>query len=515
MFVESKYMRPLGANLGECRKLRRKYVISVDIGASSGKMARIAFDGNKITIDNERDFPNVPVAIHNNLYWNIFSLYNSLLEGCRTFSGVDIASIGVDTWGATFGLINRAGQLAEPVFHYRDLRTKDALGHMHEILSAKEIFRMTGCQPTRNYSLPQLFVMAQRNEDILKTAKAVLFLPDLFSYFLSGSMTSEISFAGTTALLNDRLDGWCKPLLQRFGIPTGLFTDLVPAGSIKDRLTTVVREQTGLGADTKVVAACSHDTAAATCAIPGFGDGSVYVGSGTNINMGMECDFIGLSDAFFYGGFKNTGGMCGKNLIYRDFGAFWFLNGLLEDWGRKGIRYSFEEITRMAEGVSDNQSFLDLDDESFNRADGGMAEKMNAYFDRTGQARPADDAGYLRCIFESIALKTAHTVRTLSKASSKSFREICIINGGSRNALLNQLIADATGLPVRAGLPYASLVGNALSQLYALGEVKSLAEMREVSARSFEMKNFEPYGNRAWAEKMERAWNIGVLGQAR
>lgn len=492
-----------------------KSVISVDLGASSGKMARFVFDGNKIFIDKEIDIPNVPVAIHDNLYWNVFSLYNSILEGCRAFSGADIASVGVDTWGATFALINRAGQLAEPVFHYRDLRTKDALRDMHQIASARDIFRMTGCQPTRNYSLPQLFVMAQRNEDILKTAKTLLFLPDLFSYFLSGTMTSEISFAGTSALLNNRLDGWCEPLLQKFGIPTRLMTSLVPAGSVKGRLVATAREQTGLSANTKVVASCSHDTAAATCAIPGFGEDCVYVGSGTNINMGIECDSIGLSDAFFDGGFKNTGGMCGKNLIYRDFAAFWFLNGLLAEWARKGVRYSYEQITRMAEGVSDNRSFLDLDDESFNRVDGDMAERMNAFFDRTGQARPADDAGYLRCIFESIALKTAHTVRTLSAASSKSFRELCIINGGSRNALLNQLIADAANLRVRAGLPYASLVGNALSQLYALGEVKSLAEMRDVSSRSFEISHFEPRGNRDWTEKMERAANAGVLGQPR
>lgn len=478
-------------------------------------MARFLYDGIKIAIDKEIDFPNMPVAIHDNLYWNIFSLYSNILEGCRALSDVPIASIGVDTWGATFALINRAGQLAEPVFHYRDMRTKNALRDMHRIVSAKEIFRMTGCQPTRNYSLPQLFVMAQRNEEILQAAKAVLFLPDLFAYFLSGVMTSEISFAGTTALLNDRLDGWCEPLMKRFGIPTGLFTGLVPAGSIKGRLGAVARAQTGLGADTKVAAACSHDTAAATCAIPGFGEGAIYVGSGTNINMGIECDSIGLTDAFFDGGFKNTGGMCGKNLIYRDFAAFWFLNGLLADWARKGVKYSYGQATFMAEGVSDNQTFLDLDDESFNRADGDMVEKMNAYFDRTGQARPKDDAGYLRCVFESVALKTAHTARTLAAAASKPLKKILIVNGGSRNALLNQLTADAASLPVQAGLPHASLVGNALSQLYALGEVRSLAEMREVSARSFEIAGFEPRGSGAWAEKIERAASAGVLGQPR
>ncbi len=135
-------------------------------------MARFSFDGNKVEIDEECGFQNVPVAIHDSLYWNVFSLYNSILEGCRAFSGAPVASVGVDTWGATFGLINRAGQLAEPVFHYRDLRTANALRDMHRIVSPKQIFRMTGCQPTRNYALPQLFVMAQRGEDILRTAKA-------------------------------------------------------------------------------------------------------------------------------------------------------------------------------------------------------------------------------------------------------------------------------------------------------------------------------------------------------
>jgi len=487
------------------------YVISADLGASNGKMCRFAFDGNKIEIDKNFGFPNVPVAIHDNLYWNVFSLYTHMLEGFRAFSDAPAASVGVDTWGATFAMINASGQLAEPVFHYRDMRTKDALEDMHQTVSAREIFRMTGCQPTRNYSLPQLYVMARRGEAILRTAKAVLFLPDLFAYFLSGVMSTERSFAGTTALLNDRLDGWCAPLMRSFGIPEHLFTDLVPAGSVKGRLTALVRSETGLGADTKVVAACSHDTAAATCAIPDFGDDCAYVSSGTNINMGIECDFIGLTDAFFRGGFKNTGGMCGRNLIYRDFAAFWFLNGLMEDWARRGVRYSHEDVIRMAEGVFDNRSFLDLDDESFNRFDGAMIEKMNAYFDRTGQPRPADDAGYLRCVFESIALKTAHTARMLARAAGRPIARLTIINGGSRNALINQLTADAANLPVRAGLPHASLAGNALSQLFALGEVGSLSEMREISARSFETARFEPRDSRLWTEKMERAASVGVF----
>ncbi len=488
----------------------KRYCVAIDLGASGGKMSKVVFDGESINIDNCIKFDNVPVSINNNLYWDLFDLYKSIIKGLTAFAAEEgeIESIGIDTWGATYGFLDKKGRLAEPVFHYRDMRTETALEDMYQKVSQRDIFDLTGCQCARSYTLPQLFASVDQHDTVLDTADKMLFLPDLLSYFLCGVKTTERTIAGTSALLDNSQEGWSFELLKKFDIPANLFTEIVEAGTVKGNITEKIIRDTGIK-NAKVVAVASHDSASAVAAIPGFGENNIYISMGTNISMGIESDTPGLSDLFYGGGFKNTGGLMKKVIIYRDFAAFWILNELQSDWRRRGIEYSFDQMNHMAEGAM-NSSYLNLDDKILNMAGDAMQDKIDKYLDMTNQPALHSHGEYVRCAFESIALKVKNTVEDLKKATGKNFTGIYVISGGSRNKMLNRLICDAVNTPLKAGLPYATIAGNALAQLYANGYASSLEQLREISENSFGMSLYKPEKLKNWDEALEFCIRIGI-----
>lgn len=490
--------------------MRKKYFVAIDLGASGGKMSKVEFDGRSVNIDNRIDFPNVPVSIHNNLYWDVFGLYRNIINGLAKFASEDgeIQSIGIDTWGATYGFLDKKGRLAEPVFHYRDMRTENALENMYKHVSQREIFDLTGCQCARSYTLPQLFASIEQGDSILQTADKLLFLPDLLSYFLCGVKSTEMTIAGTSALLDNTLENWCYELLNRFNIPSDLFTQIVDAGTVKGPVTKKISDETGIK-NANVIAVASHDSASAVAAIPDFGEDKVYISMGSSINMGIESDKTGLGDLYYQGGFKNTGGLMRKKLIYRDFTAFWMINELLSEWKRQGFVYSFDEINYMA-AEAKNSSYLNLDDKVLNTAGLSMQRKIDEYLASTNQPALHSHGEYIRCVYESIALKVKKTVEDLKKATGREFTEVFAISGGSRNGLLNQLICDAVNIPLKAGIPHATIAGNALAQLYSCGYVSSLDEIREVSRNSFSLSQYEPKFTKDWDSALENAVVKGI-----
>ena len=486
--------------------MNKKYIVSADIGASSGKMTGFIYDGSRIVSEAQYDFQNIPVNIFSHSYWNVFSIYNDIIKGLSIFSKKNPDSIGIDTFGASFGFLNKQGLLAEPVFHYKDISFKNALNEIYRILDKKEIFMQTGCQPNRTYSLPHLFTFAKMDYAHFDSIEHMMFLPDLLSYFLSGEISTELSIAGTSALLNNSLNDWNYDMLNKLGIPTHFLSRIVNPGTIKGVIDKSIATQTGMEGKTAVVATCSHDTASAVTAIPNFDEHSVYIGSGSNINMGIETEYIGLSDEHYKYGLKNTGGICNKNLIYKDFPAFSFLNSLTAIWKTQNKNYTYDQLYHMSAGVKNNSSYIDLESDIFNKPYIDMSKSINSYLSDTGQKMLDTDAQLLNCIFESIALKVSDTVDKLERISKCSINKIYIVNGGSRNKFLNQLIADSTGKTVYAGMANASQVGNALTQLLALGELKGIDEIRDLSANSFEFYEYLPQETDKWNEKKEYAF---------
>lgn len=489
--------------------MNKKYFVAIDLGASGGKMSKVVFDGKTINIDNCINFDNTPVSINNNLYWDIFDLYKSIIKGLTKFAKEEgeIESIGIDTWGATYGFLDSKGRLAEPIFHYRDMRTETSLEDMYKQVPQREIFDLTGCQCARSYTLPQLFASIDQKDDIINTADKLLFLPDLLCYFLSGVISTEMTIAGTSALLQNSLENWSYEIFDKFDIPKRLFTEIVDAGTIKGNITKKISYETGIK-NAKVVAVAEHDSASAVAAIPGFGEDKIYISMGTNISMGTESDTAGLSDLFYNSGFKNTGGLMRKKIIYRDFAAFWIINELRAQWKHEGTEYSFDEMNEMASTVI-NSSYLNLDDAILNTA-GDMQRKIDEYLAKTNQPTLKSHGEYIRCAYESIALKVKKTVENLKVAMNKSFNEIFVISGGSRNKLLNQLICDALDTPLKAGLPYATIAGNALAQVYANGYANSLEQLREISNNSFNMYKYNPEKIKDWNSALQYVIDNGI-----
>lgn len=481
-----------------------KKVIAVDIGASSGKMAFGEFDGSQLLVREYRDFANRPVDIGTALYWDVFSLHNAIVDGMAYFKEKygEADAVAVDTWGASYGLLDKKGRLMEPVYHYRDERTRTTIQDMNSVMNTYELFRLTGCQCNRTYTLPQLYSYRAENSAVLYNASSMLLLPDLLGYFLTGVKTTEMTIAGTSCLMENRQENWSIEVARRFGIPEKLYTEIVEPRTFKGNLRQEIQIQTGMK-NTRLVATVGHDSAAAVAAIPDFGENKLYISIGTNVSMGVERSECLLSREGYLKGFKNTGGIDRKKIIYRDFSAFWHLNEFIRTRKEQGITYSFVDLINMALEVKNPVPWFDVEVLSFNEAGGDFCRKMNQYFAQTGQRELTEDGEFVRSIYESIVLKIRHYAEAL-KELGIIYGRINIINGAVRNSLLMQMISNALGKEVYAGMEYATLTGNLLTQLYAMGEVKTVKEMRSLSAECFSMKQYGPEEQEYWTETAEK-----------
>lgn len=469
-----------------------KIVIAADLGASGGKMAKGYFDGNKLHVDEFFDFPNQPMELNGNLYWNLFGLYNSILEGMSYYAkGHEIEAVSIDTWGASYGLLDKRGRLLEPVYHYRDLRTRNSVENLYKVLPKRKLFAMTGCQPNRTYTLPQLYSYIEHNDKILDLAECMLFLPDLLEYFLSGVKSTERSIAGTSGMLMLEQNDWAFQVLDTLRIQNGMLMPLVDAGTQRGTVLKNIAEATGT-CRAKVIAAAGHDTAAAVLGIPDFGINQLYISMGTNVNMGTELMKSNLSEKAYRGGYKNAGVLDGRKILYRDFSAFWILNELRRIWITEGKHYDYSAIMEMVINCESKHVYIDVEETSINNPEGNMKDKMNRFLAGTGQKLLNSDAEFARCILESIALKIKYCFEYLKDELSIPLHRVSVINGGSRNYVLMQMISDALEMPVFCGMPYATLTGNILTQFYSLQELKTVDEIRELSAHSFEMKEYQP-----------------------
>lgn len=481
-----------------------KKVIAVDIGASSGKMAFGEFDGSQLLVREYRDFANRPVDIGTALYWDVFSLHNAIVDGMAYFKEKygEADAVAVDTWGASYGLLDKKGRLMEPVYHYRDERARTTIQDMNSVMNTYELFRLTGCQCNRTYTLPQLYSYRAENSAVLYNASSMLLLPDLLGYFLTGVKTTEMTIAGTSCLMENRQENWSIEVARRFGIPEKLYTEIVEPRTFKGNLRQEIQIQTGMK-NTRLVATVGHDSAAAVAAIPDFGENKLYISIGTNVSMGVERSECLLSREGYLKGFKNTGGIDRKKIIYRDFSACWHLNEFIRTRKEQGITYSFVDLINMALEVKNPVPWFDVEVLSFNEAGGDFCRKMNQYFAQTGQRELTEDGEFVRSIYESIVLKIRHYAEAL-KELGIIYGRINIINGAVRNSLLMQMISNALGKEVYAGMEYATLTGNLLTQLYAMGEVKTVKEMRSLSAECFSMKQYGPEEQEYWTETAEK-----------
>lgn len=493
--------------------MTKRYSIAVDLGASGGKMAAGMFDGKKIGLNDYFAFGNVPVDLRGTLYWDMFGLYKSILEGFSRYGAKFGAAetVAFDTWGATYGLLDKKGRLLEPIYHYRDSRTEHTLADMYRVIPRRKLFELTGCQCARTYTLPQLYSCVLSKDPCLENAEELLLLPDLLGYFLTGIKTTEMTIAGTSALLDKTQERWSPEITKVFSIPPRLLTEIVGPGTVKGDVSPKIAAEAGLG-NVRLTATVSHDSAAAVASIPGFGPDKLYISIGTNVSMGIERGEPLISDAAFAAGFKNTGGMGNKKIVYRDFAAFWIINELRREWSKQHVSCSFDDLHRLAGQAKSVNSYIDPENPAFNSSQGDMRQKIKSYLEETGQPVPTTVGEFVRCVFESIAMKIKYSADCLKNDMGVPLTEAFAINGGARNALLVQMISDALGIRVKAGLPHATLAGNLLTQLISQGEISSLAQMREVSANSFQMAEYDPAPSKDWDLELHRAVEKHIFG---
>lgn len=467
------------------------HVAAVDLGASSGRVIRVGFDGAQLTIDECNRFPNTPVAARGRLYWDVLRLWHEIQAGLRV-SGRGTRSIGVDSWGVDFALIDRAGALLANPTHYRDSSSEDGFSRLHQFMPRREIFERTGVQFMPANGINRMVSLIAERSPLLEAADTMLTITDLFNYWLSGSKTCELTMATTWQLYNPRQKAWDLTLARALGIPERILAPIVPPG-------TVIGEYEGI----PVIAPACHDTGSAVVAVPTTTKNYAYLSSGTWSLMGLELDQPIINDEVYRANLTNEGGFDGSFRFLKNIMGLWLVQQCRETWNAEGQNYSYDEMVTLAADVDPFQSMIDPDHLEF-YPPGDMPSRIRAYCARHGQTVPQSDAEVLAAIYAGLAFKYRYTLDQLLEVSGRQVDQVYVIGGGSQNRLLCQMTANAVGRPVYAGPVEATALGNAIVQLMTLGELGGLSEARELLAKSMITDVYEPQDTQVWDDHYAR-----------
>ena len=478
--------------------------VAVDLGAESGRVVLGEFDGSRLAMTEVHRFPNESAWYSGGLHWDVPRLWLEVQRGIAAAAricGDSVDGIGVDTWGLDFALLGEGGALLDNPRHYRDPRTEHVMEQVFARVPREEIYAQTGIQFMPINSLYHLYAARQQTPRLVDAAERFLTIPDLFNYWLSGAQVCEYTNATTTQLLEATSKRWATSLMDRLDIPSAMFPEVVEPGTILGPLLPGVAEAAGIKAAKCIAVAC-HDTGAAVAAIRMRPD-SAYISSGTWSLLGGEIAAPVLTSAARDRNFTNEGGVGGTIRLLKNIMGLWLLQGCRRYWQSRGKEADYADLVELAKGAPPLKSLVDPDAGSFLRSD-KMPESIAAYCQRTGQQVPDRESHYVRCVLESLAMKYRYTLEALESLTGIPVREIRIVGGGSKNALLNQFTADATGRRVVAGPEEATAAGNLAVQLLATGRVLSLDQARSVIEASSAISVFEPAGSAAWDEAYSR-----------
>lgn len=489
-----------------------KHYIAFDLGATSGRTILGSVDEGVLHLEELTRFPNASLPIGGHLYWNIFSLYEHLLEGLRVAAakGVAIESIGIDTWGVDFAFVGGDGSLLGVPYSYRDPHTEGAPESFFESAMPRErLYELTGIQVMNFNSVFQLHTLRKNGSSPLASAAHMLFMPDALSWMLTGRMVTEYTIASTSAMLNPctkELDG---EILSVLGIEEGVFPPIVMPGHTVGTLRKEIAESVGLG-EVPVVAVAGHDTASAVAAVPARTPHFAYLSSGTWSLMGVEVLEPVITPQTERLNLTNEGGIEGTTRLLKNITGMWIVEQCLAEWRKQGRDYSYPEMVRMAESANHFERMIDPDDALF-ASPRSMTSAIDDYLARTGQPAAESDGDYLACAFESLALKYRFVLGMFRQVADFPIERLHIIGGGSKNPLLNQYTASSIGLEVISGPSEATAIGNIMIQAKAAGQVGSLAQMREMIAHSIETATYHPQEREVWEEAYQRFLTITNL----
>jgi len=476
----------------------RVTVAAVDLGATSGRvmLARVGSDGG-LALEEVHRFGNEPVRLvggdGTGLHWNVVRLYEEVLTGLRAAGerlspDEHLDAIGVDSWAVDYGLLDQHGELVGTPYCYRDERTASGVAAVHRLVPHEELYPRNGLQ-----FLPfnTVYQLAAEPADRLAAVSAVLLLPDLIAYWLTGVARAETTNASTTGLLDVRTGAWDSDLVERLGLPQRLLAPLIRPGESVGRLLPHVAGATGLPGGTPVIAVGSHDTASAVVAVPADTDRFAYISCGTWSLVGVELGEPVLSNASRAANFTNERGVDGRIRFLRNVMGLWLLDESMRTWQRSGIPVDLQAVLAAAAEVPDGGPVIEPDDPGF-LPPGDMPSRIVAACRAAGRTPPPDRAALVRCILDSLAAAYARAVDDAARLSGRPIDVVHLVGGGSRNALLCRLTARATGRTVLAGPVEATALGNALVQARALGVLSGDLEELRALVRTEPIKRFEP-----------------------
>lgn len=465
-----------------------KRVIAVDLGAESGRVMQAAFDGERIQMDVAYRFENTPVVARGTRYWDVLHLWHHIQRGIQQIADTHaVASIGVDSWGVDFALLDRDGTLLANPVHYRDERNDGMMTWVFQRMPRREIFQRTGIQFMQINGLYGLAALAKADSPLLEAADALLTIPDLFNYWLSGSKTCEFTHATTTQLYNPTADDWERDLLDAIGVPTEILTPVTRPGDI-----------IGAYEGISVITPACHDTGSAVVAVPTTTENYAYLSSGTWSLLGIEVDTPIISDATYAANFTNEGGVYGTFRLLKNIMGLWLAQQCRETWQQQGEEYTYEALVEAAKAAEPFRTMIDPDDSAF-LAHGDMPARIREYCQQMSQPVPETVGQVMRTIYESLALKYRYVLDTLIDVSGKEIDRLHIIGGGVHNALLCQMTADAIERPVTAGPVEATALGNAVVQFITHGALENLAQARQMLAATINTTEYLPEDTAQWA----------------
>lgn len=474
------------------------YLLAFDLGASGGRAILGTLSDGRLNLDEVHRFQNRMIQIHGSFYWNIFSLFDELKTGlrkCISDFGVQPDSIGIDTWGVDYSLLNHEGQIIGLPYAYRDHRTDSAMESFFKLMPAKDVYNLTGTQFMQFNTLYQLFVSAKNKYSILDIADSLLFTPDTLNYLFTGIRKNEYTITSTSQLLKPGKPEWEKKLFKTAGISKKLVEEIIQPGNILGSLTESVCRETK-SKPIPCIAVASHDTASAVASVPAIGGNWAYISSGTWSLMGIESPVPIVNERSRTLNFTNEGGVEGTTRFLKNIMGMWLIQECKRVWDQEW-QLEWNELVQMSKAAAPFKSLINPDESVFLNPV-SMPEAIRSYCLKTGQPAPETKGEITRCIYDSLILKYKHTLSQIESLTGEKIEKIHIIGGGAHNREINQLTANATVVPVFAGPTEATSIGNILYQAKGLGLVGSLEEIREIVRNSFEVAEFQPNPKLDW-----------------
>lgn len=465
--------------------MANKYFLAIDIGASSGRHILGHVENGKLVLEEVYRFKNGATENGGKLVWDHEGLFSSIKEGlkrCKELGKIP-ASLGIDTWGVDYALLDKNDRLIGEIYSYRDERTLSVIDEVENIVGERDLYERTGIQKQVFNTVYQLY--CDKKSGKIDNAETFLMMPDYLHFRLTGKKRNEFTNASTTGLLSAKNRGWDIELIEKLGLKKSLFKDLSMPGTVVGELSEKVAKEVGF--TTEVILPATHDTASAVMAVPAAEGMPLYISSGTWSLMGIECPEPNVCEDTQKAGFTNEGGYGKTVRLLKNIMGLWMIQCIKKEYKDKYSFTDFVDEARKAEGF---ESKVEVNDLSFFAPD-SMITAVKDYCKKTGQKVPETVGEIVLCVYSSLAESYRRSVTQIEELTGRKFSAINIVGGGCQNVLLNELTAKATGRKVVTGPIEATATGNLLAQMIACGDVKDLKAGRELVARSFEIGEIE------------------------